>query len=60
MEVPVHITDLTRRDLTQIAQAANMDGEDGIIVEPRGDKYVVKIDQNWLANIFKKLQAGNL
>lgn len=60
MEVPVHITDLSRRDLTQIAQAANMEGGEGIIIEPRGDKYVVMVDQNWLANVFKKLRAGTL
>ena len=60
MKIPHYITSLTRQDLAQIAQAANMEGENGIIVEPRGDKYVIRIDQAWLANVFKKLKAGNL
>ena len=59
MEVPTHITNLSRRDLAEIARAANMTGENGIVIEPQGDKYVVKVDQNWLARVFAKLNSGN-
>lgn len=59
MEIPNYITSLTRQDLMDIARAANMTGEGGIVVEPRGDKYVISVDQNWIANLFKKLQSGN-
>ena len=60
MEIPTHITNLSRRDLTEIAQAANMKGGPGIIVEPQGDKYVIKVDQNWLVRVLDKLRSGNL
>lgn len=59
MEVPNYITSLTRQDLAEIARAANMTGENGIVIEPRGGKYVISVDQNWIANLFKKLQSGN-
>lgn len=59
MEIPQYITSLSRQDLLEIARAANMEGESGIVIEPRGDKYVISVDQNWIANLFKKLQSGN-
>lgn len=59
MEIPKYITSLNRQDLTEIARAANMTGESGVIIEPRGDKYVIMLDQNWIANIFRKLQTGS-
>lgn len=59
MEIPQYITSITRQDMTQIVQAANMVGESGIVIEPRGDKYVIRVDQDWIANVFKKLKAGN-
>ena len=60
MRVPNRITDLSRTDFTEIARAANMKEGEGIIIEPQGDKYVVKVDQNWLASVFAKLKSGNL
>lgn len=60
MEIPQYITSLSRQDLSEIARAANMEGESGIVIEPRGDKYVIMVDQNWVANVFRKLQSGNL
>lgn len=52
MKIPVHVTDLTRTDFAEIARAANMEGEGngGIVVEAQGDKYVLRIDKNWLVN----------
>ena len=58
MEIPTHITNLTRSDFEQIARAANMEQGEGIIIEPQGNKYVISVDQNWVANVFKKLRMG--
>lgn len=52
MTIPAHITDLTREDFQEIARAANMRGEDngGVVIEPQGEKYVLRIDKTWLSN----------
>ena len=57
MTVPIHITDLNRTELSEIARAANMTAGEGIVIEPQGEKYVISVDQNWIANIVKKLNS---
>jgi hypothetical protein len=56
MRVPNHITDLSRTDFTEIARAANMQAGDGIVIEPQDEKLVIKVDQNWIANVLQKLK----
>lgn len=51
MEVPNHITDLTRRDFEQIARVANIEQGYGIILEPIGNKLVISIDENAIKRI---------
>ena len=48
MDIPTHITDLSRTDFEEIARAVNLDATDGVIVDKRADRYVLTIDQNWL------------
>ena len=57
MKVPNRITDLSRTDFTEIARAANMQQGEGIIIEPQGEKLVIKVDQNWIANVVQKLKS---
>ena len=56
MRVPNRITDLSRTDFTEIARAANMQQGEGIIIEPQGEKLVIKVDQNWITNVVQKLK----
>ena len=48
MDIPTHITDLSRTDFEEIARAVNLDATDGVIVDKRADRYVLTVDQNWL------------
>ena len=57
MKVPNRITDLSRTDFTEIARAANMQQGEGIVIEPQGEKLVIKVDQNWIANVVQKLKS---
>ena len=57
MRVPNRITDLSRTDFTEIARAANMQQGEGIVIEPQGEKLVIKVDQNWIANVVQKLKS---
>ena len=57
MRVPNRITDLSRTDFTEIARAANMQAGEGIIIEPQGEKLVIKVNQDWIANVVKKLKS---
>ena len=56
MRVPNRITDLSRTDFTEIARAANMQAGEAIVIEPQGEKLVIKVDQNWIANVVQKLK----
>ena len=48
MDIPTHITDLSRTDFEEIARAVNLDATDGVIVDKRADRYVLTVDQNWI------------
>ena len=50
MIVPQRITDLSRGDFEEIARVANISAEDGITIDRRGDKLILRIDQAWLKN----------
>ena len=50
MTVPQRITDLSRGDFTEIARVANISAEDGIVIDQRGDRLVLRLDQAWLKN----------
>ncbi len=52
MDIPTHITDLTRRDFEEIARVVNLSAVDGIELDKHGESYVLKIDQNWLKKFF--------
>ena len=58
MKTPLHITDMTRQDFDEIARAANMRGEDGVNIEPQGDRNVVKLDQSWLRAFVKRMRES--
>lgn len=58
MRVPNRITDLSQTDFTEIARAANMQPGEGIVIEPQGEKLVIKVDQNWIANVVQKLKPS--
>ena len=59
MKVPSHITSLSRRDFEEIAKAANLTQGEGVIVESVGNRYVVRIDVNWLNNWVRNLIYGS-
>ena len=53
-----HITDITRRDLEEIADAANAYGGDGIDVERTNDGLKVSVDRGQLTRWIKTIMNG--
>ena len=53
-----HITDLTRRDLKQIADAANAHGGDGIDVVSTGEGLEISIDRDQFTRWVKTIMNG--
>ena len=53
-----HITDITRRDLEEIADAANSYGGDGIDVERTNDGLRVSVDRGQLTRWVKTIMYG--
>lgn len=53
-----HITDITRRDLNEIADAANAYGGDGIDVERTNDGLKVSVDRGQLTRWVKTIMNG--
>ena len=51
MQIPIHITDLTRTDFEEIARAANLEVSDGLILERNGSVAVLRLDENWLKKL---------
>ena len=53
-----HITDITRRDLKEIADAANSYGGDGIDVVRTNDGLRVSVDRDQLTRWVKTIRNG--
>ena len=53
-----HITDITRRDLEEIAAAANAHGGDGIDVTPSNDGLEISIDRGQFTRWVKTIMNG--
>lgn len=53
-----HITDITRRDIKEIADAANAYGGDGIDVERTNDGLKVSVDRGQLTRWVKTIMNG--
>ena len=53
-----HITDITRRDLAEIAAAANAHGGDGIDVAPTKDGLEISIDRGQFTRWVKTIMNG--
>lgn len=53
-----HITDITRRDLQEIAAAANSYGGDGIDVDRTNDGLRVSVDRDQLTRWVKTIMNG--
>ena len=58
MQIPQHITELTRTDFEQIAAVANIEQGPGIILERDGLRIVVKIDETYVKTLAKKAVFG--
>ena len=60
MQIPIHVTDLTRSDFLEITRAANLDAGEGLRIDRGGDKLVVSVDTAWLKNFVRATTAtGN-
>lgn len=53
-----HITDITRRDLEEIAAAANSYGGDGIDVDRTNDGLRISVDRGQLARWVRTIMNG--
>ena len=53
-----HITEITRKDLEEIAGAANMYPGDGIDIGKNQDGYEIKIDRDQLTRWVKTIMNG--
>ena len=59
MKIPTHITDLSRGDFEEIARIVNLQVGNGLVLDPRGGGYFLRIDENWLRNFVANI-AFNL
>ena len=53
-----HITDITRRDLEEVAAAANSYGGDGIDVDRTNDGLRISVDRGQLARWVRTIMNG--
>ena len=53
-----HITEISRRDLKEIADVVNLRGGDGIDVDKTDSGLVISIDGDYLAAVVKRIIYG--